>query len=339
MSQEFLGWYEAEMQEDEPAGPAGGVIPAEDLEQALEIASDGWSWLEAVEPVAAPDLGEMEPRALDARLQELVEKRRSWDQVFGVVARAFVGKRVAAELGFANLGHYLGERAGMSRRAVEQRVWLEKRMEELPQLRHALGRGEVSYEKARLVAGVADFDSVNGWIRRAAGMTCAELERAVGAAEDAQACARGRLEARMPEDVARLLDDALRCAAQVFGGSADPPPDRGDCLALVAMHFVEVWRPLLWPGGEPPPRRKVQGRDGDWCTAPGCSRPSDQDHHLVFRSHGGSDDPGNLTPLCVPHHLRGVHRGRLRVSGTAPDHLRWELADGTPLGPKSPFTS
>jgi hypothetical protein len=32
--------------------------------------------------------------------------------------------------------------------------------------------------------------------------------------------------------------------------------------------------------------------------------------------------------LCAVHHLRGVHMGRLRVSGTAPDRLRWELGVG-----------
>ncbi len=35
--------------------------------------------------------------------------------------------------------------------------------------------------------------------------------------------------------------------------------------------------------------------------------------------------PMNLVSLCATHHLRGVHMGRLRVSGTAPDRLHWEL--------------
>ena len=284
--------------------------------------------LEAVEPVAAPALSEMGPRALDARLKDLVGKRGSWDQVFGPAARAFVRKRVAAELGFANLGQYLKERLGMGRRAVEQRVWLERRMEALPQLRYALGRGEVSYEKARLLAGVADFDSVNGWIRRAQGMTCAELSRAVAEAEDAQACARGRCELRMPDGVSRLLEATLRGAAAAFGGLLDPR----QCMFLVAWHFLEAWGPLLKQRSTL--SRRVRDRDRGWCTTPGCSRPSAQGHHLVHRSQGGGDGPGNLPPLCAPHHLRGVHGGKLRVSGTAPDHLVWELADGTPFRPR-----
>jgi len=335
LSDEFLGGYG---EGDEPSGPAQGAIsaaqgaiPAEeasippgDLEKALEIESDEWSWLEAVEPVAAPEVREVGAEALDARLKDLAGKRVGWDELFGRLAQVFVKKGMARQLGYANLGHWVKERLGMSRRAFEQRVWLEKRMEALPQLRHALRRGEVSYQQARLVAGVADFDSVNGWIRKAAGMTCIELARAIGGAEDAQMCAKGKFQVRMPESVARLMEAALRRAAEVCGKELTP----GECLTLLACHFVQTWGPLLW--GRGPPSR-VRRRDGGFCTVPGCSRPWGADHHLVFRSHGGGDDDGNLTGMCAPHHLRGIHGGRLRVSGTAPDRLVWELANGKPF--------
>ena len=323
MADEFLGWYGDPKPEEAPA-PAESLIPPGELEKALEFESNAWDWLEPVEPLAAPQMSELGAQALDARLKELVEQRRHWDEAFGVAARGFAKKRMATWLGFANLGHYLKERLGMSRRGFEQRVWLEKRMEALPQLRHALERGEVSYEKARLVAGVADFDSVNRWIRRAAGMTCVELERAISGVEDAQACARGKLEARMPEEVAGEMDRALRRADEVFGPRLTP----GMSLVLVAVHFVRTWGPLL--RGRSPPSR-IRRRDGGYCTCPGCSRAAGQDHHVLLRSQGGSNDPGNLTALCAPHHLRGIHGGRLRVSGTAPDRLVWELNDGRPF--------
>jgi hypothetical protein len=46
---------------------------------------------------------------------------------------------------------------------------------------------------------------------------------------------------------------------------------------------------------------------------------------VVFRSQGGSDALENRTTLCAWHHLRGVHAGRMRCTGTAPDRLRFEL--------------
>ncbi|HEY6105586.1 MAG TPA: HNH endonuclease signature motif containing protein, partial [Anaeromyxobacteraceae bacterium] len=94
-------------------------------------------------------------------------------------------------------------------------------------------------------------------------------------------------------------------------------------------HFVETWGPLLRRRSTP--ARRVMERDGWRCKTPGCTRPSAQNHHIVFSSQGGEDDPGNRTALCAPHHLRGIHGGRLRVSGTAPDHLVWELRSGRRL--------
>ena len=55
------------------------------------------------------------------------------------------------------------------------------------------------------------------------------------------------------------------------------------------------------------------------------SRRSLHDHHVTFRSAGGSDDPGNRITLCAFHHLRCVHAGRMRVRGHAPDGLVFEL--------------
>jgi hypothetical protein len=49
---------------------------------------------------------------------------------------------------------------------------------------------------------------------------------------------------------------------------------------------------------------------------------------MKHRAHGGSDDPSNLVGLCAVHHLRAIHEGLLRVTGVAPDRLRWVLADG-----------
>jgi len=326
MAQEFLGSHPTGPGEDEAGGPPGPDIPSEDLEKALEIVSNGWDWLEAVEPLAAPMMEEMEPGALDARLRELVGKRLGWDEIFGALALRFTRDGMARKLGFASLGQYLKERLGMGRRAVEQRVWLERRLGELPQLRYALERGELSYEKARLVAGVADFDSVNEWIRRAEGLTCVELERAIAATQDAQACVRERLEAQVPERVALLLEAALRAAAEAEAEPLDP----AGCLARVARHFVEIWGPLLRRRNTP--RNRAMERDGWWCKVPGCSRPGAQNHHIILRSQGGGEDPGNRTALCAPHHLRGIHGGRLRVSGIAPDRLVWELASGAPFG-------
>jgi hypothetical protein len=83
-----------------------------------------------------------------------------------------------------------------------------------------------------------------------------------------------------------------------------------------------------WGADDPRIRRehRVFARDGWRCTVPGCSSFRNlQDHHVVFRSAGGSDRLANRTTLCAWHHQRGVHAGRVRCSGRAPRWLRFDL--------------
>jgi 5-methylcytosine-specific restriction endonuclease McrA len=87
---------------------------------------------------------------------------------------------------------------------------------------------------------------------------------------------------------------------------------------------TETWR--LRCGGQPREHRIMQ-RDGWRCSVPGCTSYRNlHAHHVVFRSAGGSDAAENLTTLCAAHHQRGVHGGGpLRITGRAPDRLRFEL--------------
>jgi hypothetical protein len=83
-----------------------------------------------------------------------------------------------------------------------------------------------------------------------------------------------------------------------------------------------------WTLRDPAARRPdpVIERDGYRCAVPGCSsRRNLHDHHVTFRSAGGSDDAGNRVTLCAFHHQRGVHAGLVRVRGRAPDGLVFEL--------------
>jgi hypothetical protein len=57
------------------------------------------------------------------------------------------------------------------------------------------------------------------------------------------------------------------------------------------------------------------------CAVAGCSRRGVHKHHIVYRSHGGGDEPENIVWLCLAHHLAGEHGGRLRIQGRAPDEV------------------
>ncbi len=81
-----------------------------------------------------------------------------------------------------------------------------------------------------------------------------------------------------------------------------------------------------WGRARSPKAHAIFERDGWRCAVPGCTSQSNlHRHHIELRSARGSDDDANLITLCAFHHLRGVHGGLLRITGKAPDELRFEL--------------
>src|SRR5207247_1682052 len=77
---------------------------------------------------------------------------------------------------------------------------------------------------------------------------------------------------------------------------------------------------------QPRHRDPIFARDGWRCAVPACtSRRNLHDHHLLFRSRGGGNARDNRITVCAWHHLRGIHQGRVRAWGTAPDAITWQL--------------
>ncbi len=73
--------------------------------------------------------------------------------------------------------------------------------------------------------------------------------------------------------------------------------DEADAFSATLDHALATG--TLRDPSNPPPD-PVFERDGFLCAVPGCSsRMSFHDHHVVFRSHQGSNDMGNLRTLCA----------------------------------------
>lgn len=123
----------------------------------------------------------------------------------------------------------------------------------------------------------------------------------------------------VPHEVVPVIEAALEATRQAAG----VPLTDGECLVLwmqkVEASYSEFERAIVAR------RRRALQRWRYRCAVPGCrNRRGLHVHHIVFRSHGGTDDDHNLVVLCPCHHLRGVHEGRLRVHGLGTD-LLWEL--------------
>ena len=86
---------------------------------------------------------------------------------------------------------------------------------------------------------------------------------------------------------------------------------------------------------QPRHRDPIFARDGWRCAVPACSsRRNLNDHHIQFRSRGGTNARWNRITVCAAHHLHGIHDGTIHAAGTAPDDVEWQLgvrADAAPL--------
>ncbi len=213
--QEYLGAHPS------PEPEPGGKRPEDDIfhgrisrwreewKDALE-AETRWAFLQAVETYAAPPpLPSTHPQALDAELRRLSAARDRWDEVLGHLAMLMRMLGLWRDARFATFDHYCSQRLGLSLRTVEQRIWLERRLYELPELRVAMREGRLSYEKARIVAGAATEETLARWLARGEEATCVELRREAQAEEKAQMCERSEFRVRVPGRMVRLLGELV----------------------------------------------------------------------------------------------------------------------------------
>ena len=68
----------------------------------------------------------------------------------------------------------------------------------------------------------------------------------------------------------------------------------------------------------------IYARDRFRCSSPVCNCRDITPHHLLYRSHGGTDDPENVASLCLHCHLDGIHAGRIQADPPA-SHIRWRI--------------
>ncbi|MHC4342851.1 MAG: HNH endonuclease [Planctomycetota bacterium] len=265
--------------------------------------------------------------SLDALIQRLLKARRGFDEAFGALALQIVEGKVWKTLGYHSQGDYVQNRLGISVSTFRSRVWLERRLRDLPELREVLSSGRLSFSKALLLAKGATPHNIKERIEEACSTTCQQVERESTKEEDKKNRKAGVRRIWGPKDAARTLALAI-ASAQALHEELGEPIDEGEALAVIADYFVEVWskhkKGIEW-SLSPAIRRTALLRHGGLCAVPGCSRAAEHLHHGVFRSHGGPDEPWNLIGLCSPHHLHGAHKGYLTVKGRAGERLVWRL--------------
>jgi hypothetical protein len=289
----------------------------------------------------ADGVEDLDARALDDRMRAVLRAMHRIDWQLGRLLRVFLDRRLYRLMWFPSAGRYLTERLGMSARRARALVALERKTWQAPALREAYEAGTVSSLQAMIMMPVVGERTAAAWIARAGQVALRRLNdevewaltvrdgmtdiapppaRASLAIPGRQMCTRPEWEFPDAEIVftAPVSVIALfRTAVLAFAHPRDSLP--GGLEAL--LHHVKAeWE------GQPRHRDPVFARDGWRCAVPVCMvRRNLHDHHVVFRSRGGDNGRDNRITLCAWHHLRGIHAGRVRASGEAPDGITWEI--------------
>lgn len=150
-----------------------------------------------------------------------------------------------------------------------------------------------------------------------------------------------RLRVTAPVEIAQLFRRVLCSVRLALERESGRLPSEGEGFEVMLDGALQAWEVEdRWLRSRSRRELAIFERDGWRCTVPGCSsRRNLHRHHIRFRSAGGCDGPENQTTLCAFHHLRGVHEGRIRIGGQAPDALWFELGTRSGRAPLARFRS
>jgi len=299
---------------------------------------------------------------LDTRLRSVTRALRRVDARLSPLLELMLSLRLYRCLGYSSAGHYLRENLEVSLRKARALVAVERACWRCERFAEAYRAGELSWLRALTVMPIVRRENADAWIERANAVTFRCLNDQVewaltvrdvtGTHEPVAppplghglACLHGArtsgVQMRAQRDAATegLCDGeiAFTGPASVVAffratvrGYERPGLPRWTALEALLTHVIAEWE------RQPRHRDPIFERDGWRCTVPACTaRKSLHDHHVKFRSRGGGNEQANRSSSCATHHLRLIHRGHVRSSGTAPAAIRWELGvrpDGPPL--------
>jgi hypothetical protein len=318
----------------------------------------------AVDPLLA-GLDDADAFELDRRLRAAIRREQTLDAAIAPLLRIVTCPEYEWRGAYWKLTDFAAEQLGMSASKARALLRIERAGDACPELRASFRDGRLSWAKAQCLLPLLllDIDSVRApdwrrrWVVWAERVTVRRLEADVERAlllraghgpafgrclaeparardpipeDERQMCAPDidveateRLEWRAPREVASLFLAVRESFRGRLRTETGRPVSESEAFSAMLGHALATWTLRDPRAPRPDP---VFERDGYLCAVPGCSsRMSFHDHHVVFRSHQGSNELDNRLTLCAFHHQRCLHAGRLRIRGLAPDRLVFEL--------------
>jgi hypothetical protein len=227
-----------------------------------------------------------------------------------IVELGYLYSRVASERlyrqwGFESLAEMCREAFDLSVRTLERYRLLGDNASMLPEIGRALAHG-LELQRAETLSNIAEESTVERWLAIAKRTGTQELTRAAQLAADIGA-----------EPVLQAYEQAMASTTETVALRAANTPPKAPNYLVVHPELVEA---AIWFLDQVKPERqygfgKVKERADYTCENPECGHRSLRihSHHIVFQSHGGSNDPSNAVALCPACHLRLIHTGRIQV--------------------------
>jgi len=309
---------------------------------------------------------ELDADQLDDALRAVLGSMRNIDWQLGRLLATFARLSLHRHVGYPSFAIYVRDRLGLSSRKASSLVRVEGNPAEgRGELAAAYRAGRISWVRALALLPVVSQQHAMAWIERAERVTVRRLFDEVRWAldmrdrswmfmelvppplgarlEHSDAAAERQMRALYPADMVARIKERPRTETTYlrFRGPAsvidlfydllrsyadpdDPWEPAWKALERLLLHVKAEWTAL------PRHRNPVHERDGWRCRVPACSsRRNLQEHHVLYRSRGGSNERGNRISICAWHHLRGIHAGRIRARGDAESGIQWQL--GTKL--------
>jgi len=328
-----------------PAAEPPSPPPADPQETRAVFADLDWSAIREALPEDVDgldaDADALDPFALDARMRAVLRAMRRIDWQVGRLLRVFLDRRLYRLMLFPSAARYVTERLGLSARKARALIALERKTWEADAFGAAYRAGELSWVRALTVLPVVAERTAAAWVDRAAAVPVRRLTDEVEwaltvrdglvpmapppagaslALDERQLCTRPDWEfpdSEVTFSAPVAVVALLRTAILAF---SHPHDSLVGGLESLLLHVKAEWE------RQPRHRDPIFARDGWRCAVPVCrARRELHDHHVVFRSRGGGNARENRITLCAWHHLRGVHAGRVRAEGEAPDGITWEI--------------
>jgi hypothetical protein len=322
----------------DPAAPE----PAHPEETRAAFVDLDWSALREAAPDDISgfdrDADTLDPFTIDTRMRSVLRTMRRVDWQLGRLLR--VDRRLYRLMLFPSAARYVTERLGISARKARALVTVERKTWEAEPFGMAYRSGDLSWVRALTILPLVAESTAAAWVARANDVPVRRLVDEVEWAltvrdgvrpipppspgmsleiSERQMCTRPEWE--FPDaEIAFSAPSVVALFRTAILAFAHPSDSLAGGLESLLLHVKAEWE------GQPRHNDPVFARDGWRCAVPVCTaRRNLHDHHLVFRSRGGGNERANCITLCAWHHLRGIHAGRIRAEGEAPDGVEWEI--------------